>query len=246
MHVFKNCSVIACCWLYSPLGLRAHNLDANNMKDWILGVIEKLSKQQVGVFFMQLWAIWTERNKLAWNGGEFNPMHAVTWPLKLLHDYQSCHPLKAHNKRGKGNVAKWEFPPRGRLKVNVDGAFMSDTGSGGVGVIVRDDYGHFKAAWSRFWPHLCSAFHSEVEACRAGLLLAIHQGWKQIELESDLSLLLAALNNPVDDNNSEVSRILDDCRDYMQEFDVIRIRHVSREANSAADRIAHFAVRSYY
>ncbi|XP_062020817.1 uncharacterized protein LOC133737227 [Rosa rugosa] len=89
-------------------------------------------------------------------------------------------------------------------------------------------------------PHLSSALHSEVEACRAGLLLALHQGWKEVEIESDCSILVAAMNSQAEDN-SEVSRILDDCRDYMQAFDYIRIRHVYREANSVANRLAHFA-----
>ncbi|KAM5558284.1 hypothetical protein ABKV19_020148, partial [Rosa sericea] len=40
----------------------------------------------------------------------------------------------------------------------------------------------------------------EVEACRAALLLAAHQGWREIEIESDCSILVTALHQQVEDN----------------------------------------------
>ncbi|XP_062011862.1 uncharacterized protein LOC133728462 [Rosa rugosa] len=191
LHIFKECNVIACLWLFSPLGLPARNHAATSLKEWIIDVIESLNKQQVDMFFILLWAIWSERN-------------------------------------------------RGRLKINLDAAFNANSGSGGIGIVIRDDKGRFKGAWSRYMPYLGSALHGEAEACRAGLLLAVHQGWKEVEVESDCTILVAALNHNVEDN-SEVSRILDDCRDYLQCFDYFRIHHIYREANSVAHRFAHFA-----
>ncbi|PRQ44046.1 putative ribonuclease H-like domain-containing protein [Rosa chinensis] len=82
--------------------------------------------------------------------------------------------------------------------------------------------------------------HGEAEACRVGLAWAISQGWKVVELESDSSTVVAALTHH-GGGSSEVSRILDDCKGYLQEFNFIRIRHIFREANSVADRLAHFA-----
>ncbi|XP_062028933.1 uncharacterized protein LOC133744926 [Rosa rugosa] len=224
-----------------PLGCELGTIYAiNSMKEWVLDMLDVLNKSQVDIFFMLLWAIWSERNKLVWNGGTFNPMHTVTWSMHLLSEYQRCHPEKSSHKSPRGATAKWVFPPRGRLKINVDGAYKSNAGSGGIGVVVRDDMGIFRGAWSRKIPYMCSAFHGEAEACRAGLLMAIHQGWKQVELETDCAILVTALNQQMEDN-SEVSRILDDCKNYLHDFDWIRVRHVYREANSVANRLAHFA-----
>lgn len=39
------------------------------------------------------------------------------------------------------------------------------------------------------------ALQMEAEACRAGLLIAIHQGWSNIDLQSDSSRVVAALAN---------------------------------------------------
>lgn len=63
------------------------------------------------------------------------------------------------------------FPPRGRLKINFDGAYSSELKKGGIGVIVRDDTGKCLTALTRFFPYAASALHMEVEACRAGLLM---------------------------------------------------------------------------
>ncbi|XP_062028552.1 uncharacterized protein LOC133744462 [Rosa rugosa] len=150
----QHCNIVACMWLYNPIGLRARSHAATSMKDWIMDVVGTLSKQQVDIFFMLLWTIWYERNRLAWNGGTFNPMHAVTWLMHLLENYQSLHPAKTSSKMNRGGVAKCLFPLHGRLKINIDGAFCADRGSGGVGVIIRDEKGSFKGAWSRFIPHM--------------------------------------------------------------------------------------------
>ncbi|XP_024156142.1 uncharacterized protein LOC112164137 [Rosa chinensis] len=240
LHVFMECNVIACMWLFSSLGLRAKNHTTNSVKEWVLDMLDVLNKSQVDIFFMLLWAIWSERNKLVWNGGTFNPMHTVTWSMHLLSEYQRCHPEKSTHKSPRGAAAKWMFPPRGRLKINVDGAYKSNEGCGGIGVVVRDEMGIFRGARSRKIPYMYSAFHGEAEACRAGLLMALHHSWKQVELEIDCAILATALNQQMEDN-SEVSRILDDCKNYLHGFDWIRVRHIYREANSVANRLAHFA-----
>lgn len=55
-----------------------------------------------------------------------------------------------------------------------------------------------------------SAVHTEAEACRAGLLLAIHQGWSEVEIESDCDVVVMALNGSTVDL-SNMGRIIDDC-----------------------------------
>ncbi|KAM5577920.1 hypothetical protein ABKV19_008311, partial [Rosa sericea] len=110
-----------------------------------------------------------------------------------LEDFQKYHP-KASSKK-KRPLTKWKCPPRGRLKINIDGAYRADSGEGGIGVVVRDDLGTGIAAIARPFLHAHSAINMEAEACRAGLLLGIHQGWTEVEIESDSALLIAALQN---------------------------------------------------
>jgi ribonuclease HI len=126
------------------------------------------------------------------------------------------------------------------LKINVDGAFHPDSHTGGIGVIVRDGEGFCVAAFHRSITHGMSATHVEAEACRAGLLIAIQQGWDDVILETDCATMAAALAKP-DDDLSEIGRIIGDCKDYMLAFTSLSIRHVYREANRVAHRLAHVA-----
>ncbi|KAL6213907.1 hypothetical protein ACLB2K_013346 [Fragaria x ananassa] len=81
--------------------------------------------------------------------------------------------------------------------------------------------------------------HMEAEALRASLLIAIYRGWKEIEVESDCETLLQALAK--DGDVVEVSTILVDCCYYLMAFDFVLLRHVNREANGVANKLAHLA-----
>ncbi|KAL6222493.1 hypothetical protein ACLB2K_005885 [Fragaria x ananassa] len=238
MHVFKECNVVACFWLFSPLGLRARNHGANNMVEWLTEMMKTLQTKQIEVFFVLLWALWVERNKLIWEGGIFDPMRTVHWALGLLEEYQNHHPSSTHKKFRRERV-KWVSPPSGRLKMNVDGAYRND-GCGGAGLIVRNEHGSVIGAWSKKLENMNSPLHAETETTRLGLLTALQQGWKNLEVECDCAVLVAALNRQ-SDVMVEVSRITEDCKVLMNSFENISIRHIYREANGAAHRLAHFA-----
>lgn len=66
--------------------------------------------------------------------------------------------------------------PRGRLKINIDGAFGSDHEKGDIGVVVRDNEGKCIAALQRSITLISTALHVEADGCRDSLLLAIQQG----------------------------------------------------------------------
>ena len=103
--------------------------------------------------------------------------------------------------------------------------------------------GRCLASFARNLPCASSTLHVELEACRAGLLIAINQGWSDIEVESDCMQLVNALQNPCEDW-SEVGRIVEDCKSYMEAFNFILVRHIFREANCVAHRLAHTATFS--
>ena len=84
-------------------------------------------------------------------------------------------------------------------------------------------------AMQRSLPHCSSALHAETEACRMSLLLAVHHGWDHFILETDCTVLIAALVSPEDDL-SDVGRITEDCKDYLKNLSIV-ISHNYREAN---------------
>jgi hypothetical protein len=67
---------------------------------------------------------------------------------------------------------RWSKPESRQVKVNVDGSFHENDGSGAVGAILRDYQGRFIAASSIFYPNLASASTAEALAMKEGLALA--------------------------------------------------------------------------
>ncbi|KAL6192038.1 hypothetical protein ACLB2K_038425 [Fragaria x ananassa] len=87
--------------------------------------------------------------------------------------------------------------------MNVDGSYRDD-GSGGAGLIVRNEHGSVVGAWSKKLENMSSPLHAEAETARLGLLTALQQGWTNFEVECDCAVLVAALNRQSDDMVEEL------------------------------------------
>jgi ribonuclease HI len=66
--------------------------------------------------------------------------------------------------------------------VNVDGAFVAASGTGGCGVVLRNHHGGFMAGSCHFLPHTTDPERAELEACKRALLLAKDKGVERIRL----------------------------------------------------------------
>ena len=117
---------------------------------------------------------------------------------------------------------------------------MLERKQGGIGVIVRNEEADCIGEFARTISHATYAVQMEAEACRAGLFLAIHQNWFGVDLESDCAMVISALANP-DADFSDIGCILDDCKEYMNAIGSFTLRHIYREANGVAHRLAHIA-----
>ncbi|MQM23776.1 hypothetical protein Taro_056845, partial [Colocasia esculenta] len=78
-------------------------------------------------------------------------------------------------------VAKWFTPPKGRLKLNVDGAFKMTTNEAGGGGILRDHKGNMSCAFAKPYYHLKSSLATEAFAVRDGLLMCCNKGITEVQ-----------------------------------------------------------------
>ena len=240
LHLFKHCDVLESFW-WASMGLKPKAHMGQNILDWFLEISFSSRGNQLDLFCMALWVIWNTRNDIVWNEGSFNPMLMAFWTTNKLEEYKRLQPPCI--KKPKRLSSKWENPPSGRLKINVDGSFRVGEEQGGIGVVVRDEKGQCIAALSRSLSHVSSALHAEAEACRAGLLLATYQGWDDLIIETDCAMVATAIASSSDDY-SQIGRIVGDCQGFLNSFNSIEVRHVYREANRVAHRLA--CVASFY
>ncbi|KAK8586735.1 hypothetical protein V6N12_021264 [Hibiscus sabdariffa] len=132
----------------------------------------------------------------------------------------------------------WEAPPIGFLKLNVDGAMVSNGSKGGIGGIVRNNLGVCLVTFSLpIGPG--PPIMAELEAIFHGLsVFSSNHGFKKFRLilETDCSVAFEWISNSTPCPTA-FEPLVRRCRDIIASFSVV-FRHVPREINMAADSLA--------
>lgn len=154
-------------------------------------------------------------------------------------DFKRCSKSGMTVDRGEVVNLKWERPPPGKLKLNIDGSFREHEDVMGSGGVLRDEHG----AWMcGFASHVCggNAFLAETIALRDGLRLAWSKGIRDLICESDCKELLAA----IEDTDTarfvlEVQQIVE----LLQRNWSVSLRYIPRHCNGVADYLAKYFSR---
>ncbi|CAL5077271.1 unnamed protein product [Urochloa decumbens] len=137
----------------------------------------------------------------------------------------------------------WVAPGDGWIKINVDGAFSSTAGDGGIGVVVRDSHDTALLSSWRYIPRAKEAEEMEAMAAREGLILAAERFHHRAMLETDCSTVAIALRHR-DDRRSNLKFILEEAIEAGARLPEWTAVHTRRECNSAAHELAQLARRT--
>ncbi|XP_062008818.1 uncharacterized protein LOC133725545 [Rosa rugosa] len=215
--------------------------DSLSVLDWIKFCSGKLTTQHFDMLIFLLWGVWKERNSRVWEGKTKTVGDVVLLSTSRLQDYifhNSCSISRGYRNIG---VVRWKCPPFGCVKLNIDGAFDIASGTGGIGLVVRDHSGQFVVGKGRPVLGLLSAEHSELLACREALELIVDQSLQPAIVETD-SLIIQQQLCKAGVNLSRLGRIYDDLGVLLDALPNVRIMHTRRDANIAAHLMAAEAV----
>ena len=112
-------------------------------------------------------------------------------------------------------------------------AFVSATGDGAGGAVVRNSQGEIMMAAARFYKHLPDVLTSEALAARDGVMLAQELGVEQLILELDNSTLVALLRSE-DGGRCAIAGLWQEIRERRRVFHSFDISFVNREGNEVA------------
>lgn len=93
----------------------------------------------------------------------------------------------------------WTPSHEGWYKVNVDGAVFKESGSYGIGIVIRNEKGQIMGAMSKKMHIPLGALEVEAKAFEEGILLVGNLSLKNIILEGDAKVVtdvLAGYNSP--------------------------------------------------
>ena len=127
------------------------------------------------------------------------------------------------------------------LTVSCDGAARGNPGPAGIGVVVASEDGKILAEVAE-GIGVATNNVAEYRAAIAGLALAAELGAENILLRSDSKLLIEQLSGRFRVKNPTLQRLHQEVRSLGGRFARVEYRHVPREQNREADRLANRGV----
>ncbi|KAB2612851.1 hypothetical protein D8674_035167 [Pyrus ussuriensis x Pyrus communis] len=209
-HVLRDCSKLATIWFSSLLGFRVYDARNIGWVEWIANLAKSLAKESFDLVLLFIWNIWKDRNELIWQGLSRHSIDIHYMSQAWVLEYKKvAWKTDKHNQQF-GAVDRWKKPTLGR---NKEKKGVGGGGGGGIGVVIRDEAGHFVAAMAMKWEEVAAPLVAELEAARAAVMLARELGTNQLELEGDAALVIAALQK--DDDMYLLGAIIQETRYYL-------------------------------
>jgi ribonuclease HI len=125
--------------------------------------------------------------------------------------------------------------------VACDGAARGNPGPAGIGVVITDRAGSVLAEIAE-GIGVATNNVAEYRAAIAGLSRAAELGASEVLLRSDSRLLIEQLEGRFRVKNPTLQRLHREARSLATGFRNVRYRHVPRERNKEADRLANLGV----
>lgn len=130
--------------------------------------------------------------------------------------------------------------PQAYLVAHVDGGARGNPGPAGYGVVIEDEAGRPIARLHRFLGHRTNNY-----AEYSGLLAALEYALERkmgLEVWSDSELMVKQLNGQYKVRSPELKVLYEQARGMIRQLGWFKIRHVRREQNREADRLANAAM----
>ena len=136
----------------------------------------------------------------------------------------------------------WKRPIEDFVKLNIDGSFSEETGTGATGAIIRDHTGGVVAMGQRYLSHVGDAPVAEAYALLDGLRLAEQVGCNRIIVNSDCMQVVTTIREGF--SATTAAAVYDECLSIWMTFSSISIEHCNRDAD--ANQVAHELAKNSY
>jgi ribonuclease HI len=119
-----------------------------------------------------------------------------------------------------------------------DGGARGNPGPAGAGFVLKSATGEVLAAEGHFLGHTTNNV-AEYRALLLGLRSAVDLGVKRLEVRADSELLIKQLKGEYRVKNAGLRPLYEEALVLLRRFEEVRLKHVRREHNTEADRLAN-------
>lgn len=127
------------------------------------------------------------------------------------------------------------------LIANVDGGARGNPGPAGYGVFIEDETGKPVAELSEYLGHKTNNY-AEYSGLLAALGYALGHGAKALRVISDSELMVKQIKGQYKVNSPTLKDLHAEAKRLIHQLERFEIRHVLREKNVRADRLANMAM----
>ncbi len=131
--------------------------------------------------------------------------------------------------------------PQGYLVAHIDGGSRGNPGPAGYGVVIEDEVGRPVAELSEYLGKQTNNY-AEYSGLLAALSYALKQGCKAMKVVSDSELMVRQVNGRYKVSNPTLKDLYQQAMKMIGQLEYFEIRHVLREKNRQADRLANIAM----
>lgn len=200
-----------------------------------------------GTFFIYLlWNIWCIRNLKVFQAAPFLASFAVSNASNQAIEWFFLAGPHSQSSRVKEVHISKEPPQEGWYKINSDGSCKSDChgfGDIAAGGIIRNSNGTWMKGFACFLGSGTSLL-VKLWAIYIGISIAKDANFDPIIVESDCLYAVNLINNIFHSSTHHYATMITMCRSKLASSSDFKVKHVLREGNFAADRLADFASHS--
>jgi ribonuclease HI len=147
--------------------------------------------------------------------------------------------VEAEREREEALAKEAEGPPRTRLYT--DGAARGNPGPAGAGAVIVSPAGHIMAKIGKFLGESTNNV-AEYTGLILGLRRAKAMGIKELDVYSDSELLVKQLAGDYAVKADHLKPLHDEAQKLLKAFPDVRVAHIPREENEAADEMSNRAI----
>jgi hypothetical protein len=236
-HCFFKCKEVRKVW--RELGMEDLRLKLANLLSAMEVVAEILRQRKdmcVAVFVL-IWKWWSVRNKV--NKGELMPSAQTT--TSAIQDMvqnilkEGC---KMNHNQALQVQQSWMPPTEGKLKINIDGSFMSGTSKGAWGFVILSHDGAIVIAGAGSLGPVHDALMAETMACKYAVEAAVQLGIAHVVIETDSSQLRDGLISSELDLSVAGGLFQEIRTSAYEDFLSLSVTKIHRSCNSLAHELA--------
>ncbi len=126
------------------------------------------------------------------------------------------------------------------LIIHTDGGSRGNPGKAGIGILIEKDGGEKEQIYK--YLGITTNNVAEYTALKTALLRAAELGEKDVSVFMDSELVVKQIKGEYKVRNDGLRPLYNDVKDIIKKFDRFEIRHVMRNDNKEADKLANKAM----